>query len=38
VTLKQHKQFWIVTDDNNRIVIITRNKTSAINYAKGLKK
>jgi len=36
--MKQHKRVWIVYDDNNQIVIITRNKTSAINYAKGLKK
>tara|TARA_R110000772_G_scaffold116567_1_gene221720 strand:+ start:770 stop:880 length:111 start_codon:yes stop_codon:yes gene_type:complete len=36
--MKQHKRVWIVYGDDNRIVIITRSKISAINYAKGLKK
>ena len=36
--LQERENKWIITDDQGMIVIITRDKLSALSYAKGLRK
>ena len=36
--LKERKGKYIITDDQGQIIIISRDKVSAVAYAKGLKR